>query len=220
MSDTAGDLLGPGDRHAEAVEVGDEALDVRWRRDDEHRAALHVLDEIVDEATVETRSATATVTVFVVPATMSAVLATCERARQELRRELGVDLQRIQIDEAEVRGCAMTSMTFFSVIRLGIAVVRKVHRRDHLRGMDDRPRRALLPAAGRPMRCRTMRAGACRRTMTSRACSGPSTLAATRSSQTVSNVSAGIALLIHPVGRAQNAGITRAARGLRPNLFP
>ena len=102
--DAALDLLfGAGDRAAEAVEVGDEALDVRRGRHHEHRAALHVVDEVVDEAAI-VRIGDGHGHRTSVGADHERRMSPREGAREELRRQLRVDLERVELDEREVRG--------------------------------------------------------------------------------------------------------------------
>ena len=95
-------LLGRVDRPAEAVEVRDEALDVARRRDDEVRLAPHVHLQRLDERVIQ-RIGDGDRDGAVVGRDDEGAVPPRERAREELRRELRVDLQRVEVDERQAR---------------------------------------------------------------------------------------------------------------------
>ena len=90
-------LLGGVHRAPEPVEVGDEPLDVARRRDDQAWLPAHVRLERLDERVVEGVGDGDGHRVIVGLDDERAV-APREGAREELRRELGVDLERIEVD--------------------------------------------------------------------------------------------------------------------------
>ena len=98
-------LLGRVDRAAEAVEVGDEPLDVARRRDDEARLAAHVRLQVLDERVVE-RIGDGDGHRALVGGDDERPVPAREGPREELRRELRVDLQRIEVDERAARRAA------------------------------------------------------------------------------------------------------------------
>ena len=100
VDDRRGLLLRRVDRTAEPVEVGDEPLDFARRGDDQSRLAPNVGLERLDEVAVERVGHGDRDGAFVGGDDERRV-APCERAREQLRRELGVDLQGVQVDEGQ-----------------------------------------------------------------------------------------------------------------------
>ena len=135
--DPARDLhLRGGHRAAEAVEVGDEALDFARRRDDQARVPPHEVRQVVDEPHVERVRHGHRDVPFVGGDDERRVLAR-ERAREELRRELRVDLERVEIDERVVQRLRERLHDDPLVQRIAlVAVDREPHEAQHLGGVD------------------------------------------------------------------------------------
>jgi hypothetical protein len=94
-------LFGRGHGPAEPVEIGDEPLDLAGRRDDEARVSPHERLDVVDEAMVH-RVGHCDGNVAIVGGDNEHVVLARERPRDELRRQLGVDLQGVEIHEGEI----------------------------------------------------------------------------------------------------------------------
>ena len=164
-------LLGRVDRAAEAVEVGDEPLDLRRRRDDEPRLAAHVGLQVLHERVIE-RVRDGDGHGAIVGGDDERPVPAGEGARQELGRQLRVDLERVEIDErhAEVLRERLHHDALGQRIAI-VAALSEAHRHDDLGGVDaladagalacaDRRRAGGAAARERRRRARPSRAAA------------------------------------------------------------